>query len=63
MTEFARARFGGKIRRLTVRNRTPLFCDRTIHFVANADAASPGISAIDDRGVVAATMEIMTDGD
>jgi 3-methylfumaryl-CoA hydratase len=61
MTEIARAAFGDTIRRLSVRNSAPLFCNRPIHF-AQADQDGRGaILAIDDEGRMAAEMEFEID--
>jgi 3-methylfumaryl-CoA hydratase len=61
MTEIARATFGDTIKRLTVKNSAPLFCNRPIHFAQSDQDGRHAILAIDDDGHTAATMEFVTD--
>jgi 3-methylfumaryl-CoA hydratase len=61
MTEIARAAFAENIKRLSVRNSAPLFCNRPIHFAQSDQDERHAILAIDDDGRVAATMEFETD--
>jgi 3-methylfumaryl-CoA hydratase len=61
MTEIARAVFGEGIRCLSVKNGTPLFCNRPIHFAQSDQDGQQTIFAIDDEGRTAATMELETD--
>jgi 3-methylfumaryl-CoA hydratase len=61
MTEIARAAFGENIKRLSVRNAAPLFCNRPIHFAQSDHHGRHAIFAIDDEGRTAATMEFETD--
>jgi 3-methylfumaryl-CoA hydratase len=61
MTEIARAAFGEDIRRLSVRNSAPLFCNRPIHFAQSDQDGRRAILAIDDEGRTAAEMEFETD--
>jgi 3-methylfumaryl-CoA hydratase len=57
MTEIARAAFGETIKRLSVRNSAPLFCNRPIHFAQANQDGRQSILALDDYGRVAAEME------
>jgi 3-methylfumaryl-CoA hydratase len=61
MTEIARAAFGENIKRLSVKNSAPLFCNRPIHFAQSDQDGRQAILAIDDDGRTAATMEFETD--
>jgi 3-methylfumaryl-CoA hydratase len=61
MTEMARAAFGENIKRLSVKNSVPLFCNRPIHFAQSDQDGRHAILAIDDDGRIAATMEFETD--
>jgi 3-methylfumaryl-CoA hydratase len=61
MTEIARAAFGENIKRLSVRNSAPLFCNRQIHFAQSDQDGRHAIFAMDDEGRIAATMEFETD--
>jgi 3-methylfumaryl-CoA hydratase len=60
MTEIARAAFGENIKRLSVRNSAPLFCNRPIHFAQSDQDGRHTILAIDDDGRIAAEMEFET---
>jgi 3-methylfumaryl-CoA hydratase len=57
MTEIARATFGENIKRLSVENSAPLFCNRPIHFAQSDQDGRHAILAIDDDGRTAATLE------
>jgi 3-methylfumaryl-CoA hydratase len=61
MTEIARAAFGENIKRLSVRNSAPLFCNRPIHFAQLDQDGRHTVLAIDDEGRVAASMEFDAD--
>jgi 3-methylfumaryl-CoA hydratase len=61
MTEIARAAFGENIKRLSVKNSAPLFCNRPIHFAQSDQDGRHAILAIDDEGRTAAEMEFVTD--
>jgi 3-methylfumaryl-CoA hydratase len=61
MTEIARAAFGENIKRLSVKNSAPLFCNRPIHFTQSDPDGRHAILAIDDEGRTAAEMEFETD--
>jgi 3-methylfumaryl-CoA hydratase len=61
MTEIARAAFGESIKRLSVKNSAPLFCNRPIHFAHSDQDGRRAILAIDDEGRTAAAMEFETD--
>jgi 3-methylfumaryl-CoA hydratase len=61
MTEIARAAFGENIKRFSVRNSAPLFCNRPIHFAKSDQDGRHAIFAIDDEGRIAATMEFEPD--
>jgi 3-methylfumaryl-CoA hydratase len=61
MTEIARADFGENIKRLSIRNSAPLFCNRPVHFARSDQDGRHAILAIDDEGRIAAGMEFETD--
>jgi 3-methylfumaryl-CoA hydratase len=61
MTEIVRDAFGENIKRLSVKNSAPLFCNRPIHFARSDQDGRHAILAIDDEGLTAATMEFATD--
>jgi 3-methylfumaryl-CoA hydratase len=61
MTEIARANFGDSIKRLSVKNIAPLFCNRPIHFARSNQGRQHTILAIDDEGRTATAMEFETD--
>jgi 3-methylfumaryl-CoA hydratase len=61
MTEIARAAFGETIKRLSVKNSAPLFCNRPIHFAQSDQDGRHAILAFDDEGRIAAAMEFDTD--
>jgi 3-methylfumaryl-CoA hydratase len=61
MTEIARAAFGDGIKRLSVRNSSPLFCNRPIHFAQSDLDGRHTILAIDDEGRIGAELEFETD--
>jgi 3-methylfumaryl-CoA hydratase len=61
MTEIARANFGDSIKRLSVKNSAPLFCNRPIHFARSNQGRQHTILAIDDEGRTATAMEFETD--
>jgi 3-methylfumaryl-CoA hydratase len=61
MTEIARAIFGDGIKRLSVKNSAPLFCNRPIHFARSDQDGRHAILAIDDEARTAATMELEID--
>jgi 3-methylfumaryl-CoA hydratase len=60
MTEFARTELGLVIRRLRMKNLAPLFCRRSITLTADQDGPRWRLRAHDERGTVAAEMELET---
>ncbi len=61
MTELARAHYGEKIKRLTVRNTAPLFVNRPIQLTLGKKEGRHVICALDDHRGLAAEMEFDTD--
>lgn len=61
MTEIARNELGLRMKRLTVRNSAPLFCDRVITFHIASGPSATRILATDDSGSIAAEMDIEHD--
>jgi 3-methylfumaryl-CoA hydratase len=58
MTEIARSAFNHHVKRLTVRNHLPLFCNRPIHFAEIDRGEGHCIVAMNDTGHIAVEMEI-----
>jgi 3-methylfumaryl-CoA hydratase len=61
MTEFAREGLSGSIKRLSVRNSAPLFCNQPVHLARMERDGRGVILALDDHGRTAAEMEFETD--
>lgn len=59
MTEFARNDLGFSTGEITVSNKTPLFANRPITFVADRSASGQRIIALDADGILAAEMDII----
>lgn len=62
MTEIARCELGLDLASFILTNHAPLFCDRPITFMSEQTGAAWRILALDDRGGLAAEMEITAHG-
>jgi 3-methylfumaryl-CoA hydratase len=62
MTEYARREFALNSGSITVSNKSPLFANRPITFMANNTPAGAQIVALDADGVLAAELDIETNG-